>query len=180
VKLDREQTISIGVLSLLLLACACAVELSFQVRSEAAQEFTERQEMLSRLEAMSRRAAPGGPAGAAPPVAFLDAPSQGLAGAQLQSYLAEVAGARQGALISSGLEQAKREDPTDTIRLQATLDASWNALQAMLYQLESGTPYVIVEALAVQPTGAVTGRPIEDPLLRCTLSLRAFWRRGTP
>jgi hypothetical protein len=72
-----------------------------------------------------------------------------------------------------------REDPTDTIHPQATtLDAGSNGVQAMLYQLESGTPYLIVEALAVQSAGATTGRPIEDPLLRCALSLRAFWRRG--
>jgi general secretion pathway protein M len=54
------------------------------------------------------------------------------------------------------------------------------ALRAMLHQLESGTPYVFVDALTVQPTGATAGRIIEDPLLRATLSLRAFWRRGTP
>ena len=52
------------------------------------------------------------------------------------------------------------------------------ALRAFLYQLESGTPYVFVDALTVQPAGAVAGRAVEDPLLRTTLSLRAFWRRG--
>jgi general secretion pathway protein M len=54
------------------------------------------------------------------------------------------------------------------------------ALRAFLYQLESGTPYVFVDALTVQPAGAVAGRVVENPLLRTTLSLRAFWRRGTP
>ncbi len=54
------------------------------------------------------------------------------------------------------------------------------ALRALLYQLESGTPYVFVDALTVQPASAAAGRAAEDPLLRATLSLRAFWRRGTP
>ena len=49
-KLDREQTISIAVLALLLLACALAVQLSFQSRSDAMQEFSERQETLARLD----------------------------------------------------------------------------------------------------------------------------------
>ena len=53
------------------------------------------------------------------------------------------------------------------------------ALQAILYRLESGTPYVFVEALAIQPAGAAGARPPEDPLLRATLSVRAFWRRGS-
>jgi general secretion pathway protein M len=179
VKLDREEAISIAVLFLLLLACACAVELSVQARSDAVQELTERREAFSRLEARSRTKASGSAPVAAPPAAFLDAPTQGLAGAQLQAYLAKAASAQQASLISSGVDTAKREDPSDTIRLQATLDVSLKSLQAMLYQLESGMPYVLVDALTVQPAGAATGRPTEDPLLRATFSLRAFWRRGT-
>ena len=179
-KLDREQTLSIAAFVSLLLACACALELSFQARSDAVEEFTERREAISRLEARSGTKTPGSAAVAAPPAAFLDAPTQGLASAQLQAYLAQVAGAQQAGLISSGLEHAKREDAPDTILLQATLDVSLKALQAMLHQLETGTPYVLVDALTVQPAGAMAGRPAEDPLLRATLGLRAFWRRGTP
>jgi general secretion pathway protein M len=52
-------------------------------------------------------------------------------------------------------------------------------LRAVLYQLESGTPYVFVDALTIQPAGANADRAAEDPLLRTTLSLRAFWRKGS-
>ena len=55
---------------------------------------------------------------------------------------------------------------------------SLQALQAFLYQLESGTPYVFVEQLAVQLAGTASQRVVEDPLLRVTLGLRANWRRG--
>jgi hypothetical protein len=82
--------------------------------------------------------------------------------------------------MSSGGEAAKRDEAPDTIRLQASLDMNLKALRAMLYQLESGTPYVFVDALTVQPASATAGRAIEDPLLRATLSLHAFWRRGIP
>ncbi len=179
-QLDREQAISIAALVLLVLACAGAVELSFQARSGAVDEFTDRRETLARLEAKARTKTPGSAAAVAPPAAFLDAPTQGLAGAQLQAYLAQVTSAHEAALVASGLEQAKREDAPDTIRLQATLEVGLKSLQAILHQLETGTPYIVVEALAVQPAGAAAGRPVEDPLLRTTLALRAFWRRGTP
>jgi general secretion pathway protein M len=178
VRLDREQAISVAALCLLLLVCASAVVLSAQGRSGAAQELAERSETLSRLEARLRAKTPGSAPVAAPSAAFLDAPTLGLAGAQLQAHLAKVAGAQQASLISSGLDSAKREDPSDTIRLQATLDVSLRSLQAMLHQLETETPYVVVDALAVQPAGTATGRPMEDPLLRASFSLRAFWRRG--
>jgi general secretion pathway protein M len=178
-RLDREQAISVAALVLLLLVSVSVVVMLFQTRSDAVQESSERREMLSRLEAKLRANA-SRLAVAAPPTAFLDASTPGLASAQLQSYLAQLAGDQRASLVSSGGEAAKRDDPPDTIRLQATLDMNLQALRAVLYQLESGTPYVFVDALAVQPIGATAGRAVEDPLLRTTLSLRAFWRRGAP
>src|SRR5215475_3321234 len=129
-KLDREQTISVAVLVLLLLCCAGAVQLSFSARSEAVEEFAGRRETLSRLEETSqiKRAK----SIAAPAAAFLAAPTQGLAGAQLQSYVGKLAASQQANLVSSGLEPAKREDAADTIRLTATLELSSKELQAML------------------------------------------------
>jgi general secretion pathway protein M len=178
-RLDREQAISVVVLVLLLLVSASALGMSFQARSDAVRENSERGEMLSRLEARLRANA-NRPTAAAPPAAFLDASTASLASAQLQSYLAQLAGDQHASLVSSGGEVAKRDDAPDTIRLQATLDMNLQSLRAVLYQLESGTPYVFVDALAVQPISATAGRAVEDPLLRTTLSLRAFWRRGAP
>jgi hypothetical protein len=89
-----------------------------------------------------------------------------------------LAGEKNASLVSSGGETAKRDDAPDTIRIQATLDMNLQSLRAVLYQLESGTPYVFVDALTVQPVNVTAGRVVEDPLLRTTLSLRALWRRG--
>ncbi len=181
IKLDREQMLSVGVLAALLLVCTVMTGLSLQMRANAAQELAERHELLSRLEARAkaRREARAQSGAAAPAAAFLDAPTQGLAVAQLQGHLLQVADIHHSVLVSSGIEPAKREDPPDSIRLQATLEMSLQALQAFLYQLESGTPYVFVEQLAVQLAGAASQRVVEDPLLRVTLGLRAIRRRGT-
>jgi general secretion pathway protein M len=175
-RLDREQAISVAVFALLLLALLSVMGMSLQSRSDAVRESSERREMLSRLEARLRAIASRPTA--APPAAFLDASTSGLASAQLQSYLGQLAG--DGNLVSSGGEAAKRDDAPDTVRVQATLDMNLQSLRAVLYQLESGTPYVFVDALAVQPINATAGRAVEDPLLRITLSLRALWRRGAP
>jgi len=175
-RLDREQAVSVAVFALLLLALLSVMEMSLQARSDAVRESSERREMLSRLEARLRAIASRPTA--APPAAFLDASTAALASAQLQSYLGQLAG--DGNLVSSGGEAAKRDDAPDTVRVQATLDMNLQSLRAVLYQLESGTPYVFVDALAVQPINATAGRAVEDPLLRTTLSLRALWRRGAP
>ena len=175
-RLDREQAISVAAFVLLLLLSVSVMGISLQARADALRESSERREMLSRLEARLRVNA-GRPT-AAPPSAFLDASTPGLASAQLQSYLGQLAGEKNASLVSSGGETAKRDDAPDTIRVQATLDMNLQSLRAVLYQLESGTPYVFVDALTVQPVNVTAGRVVEDPLLRTTLSLRALWRRG--
>ena len=177
--LDREQAISVAVLALSLLACVLTAGLSVQMRADAGWELAEHRELLSRLETRLRADA-GRSNVAAPPTAFLDAPTPGIASAKLQAYLAQLADFQHAGLVSSGGEAAKRDEAPDTIRLQATLEMNIKALRAILYQLESGTPYVFVDSLTVQPASAAAGRVVEDPLLRATMSLRAFWRRGTP
>jgi general secretion pathway protein M len=177
-RLEREPAISVAALVLLLFLCMYGVGLMLQLRADAAREVSERREMLSRLEGKLQTIS-SRPTSAAPSAAFLDAMTQGLASAQLQSYLAQLVGAQNATLVSAGAEAAKRDDEPDTIRLQVTLDMNMKALRAVLYQLESGTPYVFVDALTIQPAGTVAGRIVEDPLLRTTLSLRALWQRGS-
>jgi len=177
--LNREQAIALAALGALLLACVLAVAVSIGARSGALQELAERQELLARLQAQAgRRAETRGRvvAGTAPAAAFIDAPTAGLASAQLQTYIENVATEQHATLLSSGMESAARDDSPDAIRLQATLELDLKSLQAMLYRLESGTPYVFVETFVVQPSATQGGG--EDPSLRLTVGIRALWRRG--
>ena len=75
---------------------------------------TERREMLSRLEARLRVNAGRPDRSAACPHPF-DASTPGLASAQLQSYLGQLAGDQNASLVSSGGEAAKRDDAPDTV-----------------------------------------------------------------
>jgi general secretion pathway protein M len=177
-KSDREALLSVAALGGLLFVCANAIGFSWQARSDAAREFDMRSALLSQLEAHAASRNKARLSGAAAPAAaFLTAPTQGLAGAQLQAYLQKVAGTHHATLISSGTEATRHEDQPDSIRLQATLDADLQSLQALLYQLESATPYVFVDSLNVQIPGVNAQHAVEDPLLRVTLGLRAVWRR---
>jgi general secretion pathway protein M len=176
---DRETLLSVGTLGALLFICANAVGFSWQARSDAAREFGARSAQLSQLEAHAaiRNKARLKSGAIAPAAAFIAAPTQGLAGAQMQAYLQRVADAHHAVVISSGLEPTKHEDEPDSIRLQATLDTNLQSLQALLYQLESATPYVFVDSLNIQIPGVNAQQAVEDPLLRVTLGLRAVWRR---
>ena len=178
VKLQRDQTISIAALTLLVLACVFTVTSFLQARADALRERDERRQTVERLEAglRSRAEARARSKGSAPTAAFVNASTQGLAVAELQAYLSTLVAAQHTILLSSGLEPARSDDASDAIRLKATLDTSLRPLQALLYQLETGTPYVFVDALKVDlSVGAL--RAEQDPALRVVLGLRAIWRR---
>jgi hypothetical protein len=81
--------------------------------------------------------------------------------------------------MSSGVEGERKGEP-EAIRVQATLETTLTAMQTLVYQLETGTPYVVLESVTVQPaTGGAQGAIAADPPLRVVLVLRALWRRGT-
>jgi general secretion pathway protein M len=177
--LRREQLIAVAALGLLVLACSAAVALTLSIRADAAQELADRQDALARLEARAGpradQGAPSKPA-AAPVEAFLDAPTLGLAGADLQAYVARLAD-RHAALVSFGQQASAGEDALNIVRIEASLDIKLPALQVLLYQLESGTPYVFVESMTVHSTNTAPSGDAENQTLRVTLGLSAFWRR---
>jgi hypothetical protein len=176
---QREQMIAVAALALFVGACVTSVTLSLQSRSGALQELADSQDALSRLESRARSGSTtGGPSMAAPVEAFFDAPTPGLAGADLQAYVERLAD-QHAALVSFAVQPASRDDSPDTVRIEASLDTSLGALQVLLYQLESGTPYVFVESMTVRSAAAAARSGAQD-VLRVTLALRALWHRRAP
>jgi general secretion pathway protein M len=180
-QLSREQMLAVGGLGALLLVATLAVAATLQMRADALENLTERHERLEQLEARVRSAVDPrrqNRAVAAPAPAWLDAPTSGLATAVFQAYLAQRVTDQHAVLVSSAVAAADRDDKGEAIRLQITLNARLSALQALLYQLESGVPYVFVDALSIQP-GSSGERAVADPLLKVNLTVHALWHRGT-
>jgi general secretion pathway protein M len=177
----REHVINVGILVALLVLCAAPIVVTLQIRADAMTVLAESRERLARLEAHAPSGAKNAPSVApAPAAAFLDAPTQGLAVAQLQSYLSQAAARHHAVLISSGMQRADHDDTPDMIRIEASLNAGLEPLQALLYQLETGTPYVFVVQLEVQQQGAQTlQRGPRDGAMHVRLVVRAPWRRGS-
>jgi general secretion pathway protein M len=180
-KLSQQQVFAVSGLCALLLVCALVVAGSLRMRSDALADLAERRDRLQGLEARTRSVVDPRRqvrSSAAPAVAFLDAPTSGLATAQFQAYLSQLVADQHAILVSSGVPSANRDDKSDAIALQIALNATLPALQALLYRLESGVPYVFVDALSMQPGGSGE-RAAADPVLKVNLTLHAFWRRGT-
>jgi general secretion pathway protein M len=176
--LDRQQLAAVAALALVLLACAASVTLTLAIRADAADGLSERQSVLDRLEARLRPHGETGQQGkpaTAPVEAFLDAATPGLASAALEAYVARLAD-RNAALVSFGTQAAAGEEAAGVVRIEASLDISLLALQGLLYQLESGTPYVFVDSMTVRSSTVVAGGGDKEAL-RVTLGLHALWRR---
>jgi general secretion pathway protein M len=175
-KLGREQLVALGGLCALFLACALTIVIALQFRADALDNLARQQDQLASVQARARTAVDRRSQTqirAAPALAFLDAPSNGLATAQFQAYLSQIVTDQHAVLVSSGVRPADRDDKSDAIRLQISLNATLPALQALLYRLEAGTPYVFVDALSMQPGGSGE-RGGADPVLKVNLTLHAF------
>jgi hypothetical protein len=178
--LKREQMIALGILAAVALVCLGGIGAGLATRYGAQRDNAEKHDILAKLETHARREAgtlKHRVIGTAPASAFLNAPTQGAAGAQLEAYLARVSN-RRAVLISSAIQPAAQNDGPETIRVEATLDLSSSALQELLYRLEMDEPYVFVDSLQVRMAGRTTQQAAEDPRLRVTLNLHAIWRRG--
>jgi hypothetical protein len=176
-ELDREQILALGGLALLFLLCSAAAAASIRAWNDAAEEAAQRRTILAQVEAAQRRSGPGGTnAAIAPEAAFLAAPTEGQASALLQAHVTRLVTARRASVASSTTQPATRDDGPDVVRLRVMFDMELSALQAMLYELETGAPYVFVDSFVVSPQRGARGAA-EQPLLRVTLDLRALWRR---
>jgi len=176
--LSREQIVAVGALAGLLLGCLCLIGFSVQARMNTATLVEGQRELLTRLSGAKPGSLVRGVEYSAPDTAFIEAPTQGVAAAKLQTYLTETISREQATLISSGVEQGARTDAADAIRIQASVTASLNSLQRILYNFETATPYVFVDALTVQPADNSDPRVVDESKLRVTMKLRAIWRRG--
>lgn len=179
VKLDRERAYAVGMLLLILLLSIVVPIWSLQQRSDALQDLADGRELLDKLEAAHQRAA--GRTGAqahrpskAPQEAFVSASTSGLASAQLETYLSQLIGKARATLVSSSVKPADRADRPDTLSIQVSVEIPYEALQGLLYQLETGTPYVFVDSMSVLPDRA---RETSALPMKVTLNLRALWRR---
>jgi general secretion pathway protein M len=180
-KFGREQLYALGGLCALVLVCALIIVIALQFRNGALDNLVRQRDQLTSLQARTRSAADRHRQTqilSAPELAFLDAPSSGLATAQFQAYLSQTLADQHAVLVSTGVRPSDRDDKSDAIRLQASLNATLPALQALLYRLEAGTPYVFVDGLSMQP-GAAGDRAAADPVLKVNLTLHAFWHRRT-
>jgi general secretion pathway protein M len=115
---------------------------------------------------------------------YLEGPSDALAAAQLQDRLKAVVEAAGGELRSTRIlpgEAVEASPGTRRAALQVQMIVSTDGLAEILYRLESGQPYVLIDELSVrnQREHRRRNEPDGEPKLDVDLKLSGFVR-ATP
>ena len=135
----------------------------------------------AKAEFMSRSLAAGRHAGIGPerePLSVV-AETETLAAARTDDLLRSTARDAGAAVLSSRAEaKPDAPGPHRRIEVEAVVEGKIEALQTLLYRLETGTPMILVDAFAMQPSDtAAPGADPRAPLLRATMTLSAFWAK---
>lgn len=185
--LKAEITVSpaAGASALVAAVAGAAVALAFIAANEFAAADQARAARVNLLALMESARSAGNQAD----LAHKDAPSENpyvagatetLAAAEIDRTLRRIVAEASGAMLSSRIE-AKHEDGRQTRRIEAeiTIEGGVDAIQSVLYSVETSEPFLFVEALSMHPADgskADAGEAAESPLLRATLIVSAFWK----
>jgi general secretion pathway protein M len=132
-------------------------------------------ELLTRLEGRvpqhaSDPSSPPGPAPAGSP--FLEGQTVTVAGAALLQRVATTVTRLGGSVLSSQVDVAGPEAKNGYVNLIVSCEIEQAALQALLYDLESGMPFLFIEQLVAQaPTNMAAG----GERLRLLLAVSGMW-----
>jgi general secretion pathway protein M len=98
--------------------------------------------------------------------------SSGVAGAELQRVISELARQNGLALRSTQVVPAKREADLTVLAVEVSLQGGMEGLRALLHALETGAPMLFIDALSAKSAAEkVAGRPV---LLDVSLKVRGY------
>jgi general secretion pathway protein M len=164
---------ALGLIAVIALALGVASSTALSLR-DARASADELRDQDQALQEHEKRLAPrsGRDANAAP---LFEARTITQAGANVQQRLEAAIAAAHGRLMSSKVEVAPRQDES-RLDLSAELTVAEPDLQALLFDLEVGRPYLFVNALAAR-----VSEPADDPqnrMMRVSLSVSGQWSQS--
>ena len=169
----RRALSALGVAAVVALALAGAASTALSMR-DARADVAVLSEQDAALQAREKRLAPppGRDSGVAP---FFEARTITQAGAALQQRLEAAVAAAHGRLISSKVEVAPRDDER-RINLSAELTIAEPDMQALLFDLETGRPYLFVDAFEART--AQEAAESGGGAMRVALSVSGAWSKN--
>lgn len=113
---------------------------------------------------------------------FLSAPTETLAASALDDDIRRITNASNGTVVSSHpVVDHDSQSPGNRIEIKAVIDGKIDALQALLFRLETGTPLVFVEELSLEVrSDSVDGSSAgTNPDVHMAATFVAYWKSAT-
>jgi general secretion pathway protein M len=109
---------------------------------------------------------------------FLEGATANVAGAALQERVAAAVQAAGGNVLSSQVDLQGSEARQGYVSLSASCELSEEALQQLIYDLESGMPFLFVDQLVVQApqTHAGEGKGTAGEQMRLQIDISGQWQ----
>lgn len=144
--------------------------------SHGRSELAEKEELLAKLKGQPVVQAEGAHADRADET--LRAQTSTVAASEFQKLVQQTLAGAGGVLHSVQSDSEELPEAAGQVRvaLQVVFDGSIEAVQKALFQLETGTPYVFVDAVTIRPESTPTDEPSQ--LLRVTLGISSYWRNS--
>jgi|SRR5262252_4344347 len=138
------------------------------------QAVAQAEDLLAQLERGRTNAAPHSEADAPQGSPFLEGQTVTVAGAALLQRVAGAVTKVGGNILSSQVDVKEAQQKAGLVSMVASLELAQADLQKLLYDLESGMPYLFVDQLTVQAPDTVTHS--EGGRLRVVLGVSGQWQ----
>ncbi len=141
-------------------------------------DYTAAADMLDRLDGRKPSTGPSGLASGPAGSPFLEGPTVTVAGAALQQRVVAAVKDAGGNVLSSQVDLEGSQAKQGYVSLSAKCEVGQGALQQLLYDLESGMPFLFIDQLVVQmpQSGGGTGVETEAARMRVQIDVSGQWQ----
>ncbi len=141
-------------------------------------DYAAAQDMLDRLEGRKPSIGSSADASGMRGSPFLEGATVYIAGAALQQRVVAAVRAAGGAVLSSQIDLQGAEAKQGYVTLSASCEIAESALQQLLYDLESGMPFLFIDQLVVQSpqTSPGVGGETAPARMRLQIDVAGQWQ----
>lgn len=146
--------------------------------AEDYEDYASAAEMLARLEGRNPAGAASGAGAHLPGSPFVEGPTLTIAGAALQRRVADAIEKAGGNLLSSQVDFQGPHERPGYVGLSVSCEIEQNGLQQLLYDLETGMPFLFIEQLAVQvpQSAGLIGAETGPARMRLQIDVSGQWQ----
>jgi general secretion pathway protein M len=172
----RRRGVALLAYAIAILACTAVTSLSLASLQVRYTELLAARHLLARMELAAGSASTSGQEGSSPVQGspFLEGATVSIAEAALQQRIGSAVAAAGGNVLSSQIEPQGSDAKRDYLTLTASCEIEQQSLQALLYDLEAGMPFLFIDQLVLQSPQAVGSSEIGR--LRLLISVSGRWQ----